>query len=139
MTQINTYIGFNGKCKEAMTFYRSCLGGELFIQTVGETPMQHQCPDGMQDHVMHSMLEKDGLILMGTDMVGKQGYQPGNNIALSLNCSSELEIKTFFSKLSEDGEVIEPLTDMFWGATFGALTDKFGISWMFNYDKKTQG
>jgi len=72
---------------------------------------------------------------MGSDMVGPDGLKQGNNISLSLNCSSEEEINSFFSKLSTGGKVIEPVKAQFWGAFFGCIEDKFGIRWMFNYDK----
>ncbi len=135
MTQINAYVGFNGQCREAMTFYKECLGGELTLQTIAETPVAAQCAEGMQNSIMHSSLTKGNLLLMGSDMTGPDGYNQGNNIALSLNCSSEEEINTFFSKLAEGGKIIDPLKVQFWGAIFGVLTDKFGINWMFNYDK----
>lgn len=135
MTQINAYIGFNGQCREAMSFYKECLGGELTLQTFEDSPMGAQCPAAMKHQILHSSLTKDGLLLMGSDMTGPDGYNKGNNIALSLNCSSEEEINTFFSKLAEGGKIIDPLKVQFWGAIFGVLTDKFGINWMFNYDK----
>ena len=73
---------------------------------------------------------------MGSDMQEPGGnFIKGNNIALSLNCSSDEEIKTFFSKLSEGGRISHNLMQSFWGATFGVLTDKYGIRWMLNYDK----
>ena len=132
MTQINAYIGFNGKCREAMTFYKECLGGELTLQTVEGSPIEAQCPAAMKGQILHSSLIKNGLLLMGTDMVGPDGYTKGNNIALSVNCSSEEEINEFFSRLSAGGKIIDPLKVQFWGALFGVLTDKFGINWMFN-------
>ncbi|MEO8413451.1 MAG: VOC family protein [Ginsengibacter sp.] len=135
MTQINAYIGFNGACREAMNFYKECLGGDLFIQTVGESPAAAQFPPGMTDRVLHSTLTKGPLLLMGTDCSTPGGYVKGNNVALSLSCSSEEEIRTFFSKLSEGGAILDPLKDQFWGAIFGVVTDKFGIGWMLNYDK----
>ena len=135
MTQINAYINFSGNCREAMTFYKECLGGELTLQTVGGSPIEAQCPAGMKDDILHATLTKGVLLLMGSDMVGPGGLVKGNNIALSLNCSSEEEINTFFSKLSESGNIIDPLKVQFWGAMFGVLTDKFGIRWMLNYDK----
>ena len=135
MTQVNAYVGFNGKCREAMTFYKECLGGELFMQTVGESPIKDQCPAGQQNDILHSSLTRNNVVmLMGSDMTSPEGYHAGNNIALSLNCSSEEEINTFFSKLSEDGKVIDDLKQQFWGAIFGVVTDKFGITWMFNYN-----
>lgn len=135
MTQINAYIGFNGACREAMNFYKECLGGELMFQIIGESPMASQFPEKMKDQILHSSLTKDALLLMGTDCVGPDGYNKGNNVALSLNCSSEDEINSFFSKLSEGGKIVDTLKTQFWGAIFGVLTDKFGISWMLNYDK----
>ncbi len=135
MTQINAYIGFNGKCREAMNFYKDCLGGELIFNVVGESPMASQFPENMKDKILHSSLTKGALLLMSTDCTSSEGYTKGNNVALSLNCSSEDEIKTFFSKLSEGGKVIDALKAQFWGAVFGVLTDKFGITWMLNYDK----
>lgn len=135
MTQINAYLSFKGNCKEAMSFYKECLGGELTIQTLGGTPVESQCIGASKDDVLHSTLINNRLIIMGTDMEGPEGYTYGNNIALSVNCSTEAEIKKFFTKLSEGGHIIHPLSTQFWGATFGVLKDKFGIRWMFNYDK----
>jgi PhnB protein len=135
MTAIYSYIGFTGACREAMNFYKDCLGGDLVIQTIGESPMADKFPSEMKDKVLHSSLTKGSLLLMGSDMNGPEQYSKGNNIGLSLNCSSEEEINTFFSKLSEGGKVMDPLKDQFWGAVFGAVRDKYGIGWMLNYDK----
>jgi PhnB protein len=135
MTQINAYLNFNGNCREAMSFYQECLGGELSLQPVEGTPMESQCPAAMKHHILHSSLAKNGLLLMGSDMTGPEGYVKGNTMSLSLSCSSEDEINTFFTNLSEGGQVIHPLVEQFWGAIFGVLTDKYGVRWMFNYDK----
>lgn len=135
MTQINAYINFDGNCREAMNFYKDCLGGELNMQTVEGSPIEAQCPPEIKHHILHASLIKDGLILMGSDMQQPGGFTKGDNIALSLNCSSDEEIKTFFSKLSEGGKITHNLMQSFWGATFGVFTDKYGIRWMLNYDK----
>ena len=135
MTQINAYINFNGSCREAMTFYKECLDAELDIQIIGGSPIEAQCPAGMKEQVMHASLTKGPLLLMGSDMTGPGGFVKGNDMALSLNCSSDEEINTFFSKLSENGKILDPLKIQFWGAKFGVITDKFGIRWMLNYDK----
>ena len=138
-TQINAYVGFNGKCREAMTFYKECLGGELALTTVAESTIAAQCPSAMQDNILHSSLTKNGtLLLMASDMTDHDGFHQGNNISLSLNCSSEEEINTFFSRLSEGGKIIDPLKVQFWGALFGVFKDRFGIRWMLNYDKNQQ-
>jgi len=135
MTQINAYITFNGNCREAMTFYRGSLGGELTIQTIGESPLGARCPAGKEHEIMHSSLVKGHLILMASDMMGEAKFVNVSNIALSLNCSSEEEINAFYSSLSAGGTIIDPLKLQFWGALFAVFTDKFGIRWMLNYDK----
>src|SRR5258708_5282318 len=100
MTQITAYITFNGECRDAMTFYKECLGGELNLQTVEGSPIESQCPAAIKHYIMHSMLVKEGLSLMGSDLVGHVTYAKGNNVALCVNCSSEEEINGFFSGLS---------------------------------------
>lgn len=137
MTQINAYITFSGNCREAMTFYKECIGGKLTLQTVG-SPIEAQCPSSMKDSILHASLTKGSLLLMASDMIGPGGYEKGNNIALSLNCSSEEEINNFYSKLSKGGQIIDPLKVQFWGALFGVFTDKYGIRWMLNFDKNAK-
>jgi PhnB protein len=135
MTNINSYLTFNGNCREAMNFYKECLGGELFLQTIGESPMSDKMPPQMKESILHSTLTRGALILMGSDMVGEDGLIKGNAVSLILNCSSEKEIKTFYSNLSKGGEATHPLENTFWGALFGGLTDKYGNHWLLNYDK----
>ncbi len=135
MTQINAYLAFDGNCKEAMTFYKECLGGELFLQTVGESPAAGEMPKETHNKVMHAGLSNGGILLMASDMMKGEKYVIGNAVSLSLNCDTEEEIKRFFSKLSAGGKVTQPLEAAFWGATFGMLTDKFGMNWMLNYEK----
>lgn len=136
MAEINAYLRFNGNCREAMTFYKDCLGGELALQAVGDLPMAEQMPPESHQNIIHSSLKKDGLVLLGSDMVGPEGRVLGNAISLSLTCTSEEEINTFFSKLSSGGEATNPLKTEFWGGTFGTLVDKFGNEWLLNYDAK---
>lgn len=136
MTQINSYLTFNGNCREAMTFYKACLGGQLSFQTVGESPLSDEMPERMKRCILHATLTKGSLVLMGTDMVGEQGLIRGNSVSLSLNCSSEAEIKSYYNKLSAGGIIDHPLEKSFWGALFGDLTDKFGNHWILNYNQK---
>lgn len=135
MTQINAYLNFNGSAREAMTFYKECLGGELVLQKIAESPMAAQMPSEMGPKILHSSLTNAGLVLMASDCMGAATVA-GNNVALCINCSSEEEINSFFKNLAAGGKVNEPLQQSFWGATFGSLTDKFGIHWMLNYTKK---
>ena len=134
MTHINAYLHFRGNCREAMTFYHDCLGGDLSMQTVGESPMANQMPPEAQQHIMHALLAKEDLMLMASDMM-QEAPAHGNTISLMLYCSSEDEIRSYFSKLSVGGTVKFPLAEQFWGAIYGELTDKFGMNWLLNFDK----
>ncbi|MBV9851012.1 MAG: VOC family protein [Armatimonadetes bacterium] len=134
MTQIHAYLTFSGNCREAMTFYKDCLGGELTLQTVADSPIADQMPAEARQGILHSTLTRGALVLMASDMARDPVVQ-GNAVTLMLDCSSEEEIHRFFDALSSCGTVICPLEEAFWGATFGALTDKYGIHWALNYDK----
>jgi len=121
-----------------MAFYKECIGGELTLQKVADSPIAAQCPAAMQDQILHATLTRGALMLMGSDMQGPGGYQHGNNIALSLNCSSEEEINDFYKSLAIGGSIIDELKVQFWGAMFGVIEDQFGIRWMLHYDKNQQ-
>ncbi|HMU47172.1 MAG TPA: VOC family protein [Chitinophagaceae bacterium] len=133
--RINSYLTFNGNCKEAMTFYKECLGGKLVLQTVGESPLSGQMPERMKERIVHSTLVKESLVLMGSDMVEEQGLIKGNAVSLMLNCSSEEETRKIYDKLAEGGKATHPLHDTFWGSLFGNLTDKYGNHWLLNFDR----
>jgi PhnB protein len=138
MTQINSYLTFSGNCREAMEFYKECLGGELVLQTIGESPMADKMPQQMKDCILHSTLTKGALVLMGSDMVSEKGLTKGNAVSLCLNCSDEEEIKRCYENLSKNGEATHPLETTFWGATFGDLIDKYGNHWLLHYDKNNK-
>ena len=135
MTQINSYLSFNGNCREAMNFYKECLGGELVLQTIGESPLCDKMPPQMKENILHSTLTMNALVLMGTDMLGEKGLVKGTAVSLMLNCSSEEEIKKYYANLSKDGQATHPLEISFWGALFGDLTDKYGNHWLLHFDK----
>lgn len=135
MTQILAYLTFKGNCRAAMEFYRDCLGAELRLQTVGDTPMAAQMPPDSHGMIMHADLTKGGLRLMASDLVGDYPFNPGDTISLMLYCDTEAEVRGYFAKLSAGGTVNQPLEEQFWGAVYGDLTDKFGLRWMLNWDK----
>ena len=135
MMQINSYLTFNGNCREAMTFYRDCLDGELDLQSIGESPMADKLPPQMKQSILHATLTKGDMVIMASDMVGEKGLIKGNSVSLMLNCSSEDEIKTLYAQLSRGGEATHPLEDTFWNALFGDLTDKFGNQWLLHFDR----
>ncbi len=130
---LSPYIGFNGKCKEAMTFYQDCLGGETTFLAWKDTPMADSCPNGAENMMMHAMLKSGNLVLMGSDMTPPGGHVQGNSMSVCVSCSSLEEIHNYFEKFSEGATVLDPLGEKFWGGTFGVLMDKFGIVWMFEY------
>lgn len=136
--QVNAYINFNGNCLEAMSFYKDCLGGELQVIKVKDTPAGASCPGGTEDQVMHSSLINKGFVIMATDMVDPGGFKPGNNFSLSVNCTSEEELNRTFNAIMEGGNIVEPIKLQFWGDLFGYGSDKFGTRWMFNYTKTPQ-
>jgi PhnB protein len=132
--QIVAYLYFGGDCREAMEFYQSCLGGDLRIQAIKDTPVAGQFPPESANLIMHAELLNSGLSLMASDNMGDK-LAVGNQIELMIDCSSEEELHNFFNALSNGGKVDQPVRTEFWGAVFGQLTDKFGIHWMFNYGK----
>lgn len=133
---IQSYLTFNGNCLEAMRFYQSCLGGELVIQTIGESPLSEKMPPQMKDCILHATLTRQHMVLMGSDMVPTSGLIRGNAVSLSLTCDSEEELHTVYQNLVKDGTADHPIEVSFWGALFGDLTDKYGNHWLLIYNKK---
>jgi len=129
MTTINAYLTFNGNCREAMTFYKECLGGELTLQTVKGSPMESHWPKEMHNNILHASLQKEGLSLLGSDMVEPVGLSAGNSVSLALICNDEEEIEVFFENLAEGGSVKYPLHN-FYAGKIGGVIDKFGINWL---------
>ena len=133
MARLNSYLNFNDQCREAMNFYKDCLGGELFFTTVGESPMASQMPPSMKDAILHASLTIGSNMLMGSDMRSKP-VTDSDGISLCLNCESEEEINKFYDNISKGGTVKEALNEMPDGAKIGVVTDKYGKGWMFYYD-----
>lgn len=138
MAHLTPYLVFDGNCREAMTFYQACLGGELAMQTVAESPMAEQMPPDMQERLLHSMLRSGNFALMASDMLGPEGLARGNDVHLCLVCTSKDEIESSFAKLAAGGQVGHALQEEFFG-TFGDLTDQFGVRWMFQFSPNPQG
>ena len=131
--QIIPWLTFNGDCREAMNFYRECLGGELFFQTVSNSPMADEMPEQMKNVILHATLTKGKFVVMASDIVEETGLLKGNSVSLLLNCSSEQEIRTCYEKLSKGGTQTQPEELNFYGAFYGNLTDKFGNNWLLHY------
>ena len=131
MAQLNLYLKFDGNCKLALEFYETVFGGQLNLQTIGDSPAAGQFPPEMKERILHGSLAKDELRIFGTDVAGPKLTQ-GNNVFLCLICKSKEEIETLFSKLSSGGEITNPLKQEFFG-TYGDLSDKFGVNWMLQF------
>lgn len=139
MIQISPYLNFGGNCREAMTFYQACLGGELFFQTVEESPLAENLPKEIKDYVLQANLHKDGVALQGSDMVAEEGLLHGNRISLSIELNDKLVIKSLYEKLSEGGTQTVPLCYNYCGILLGELTDKFGTYWMLHCKTTKEG
>ncbi|HEY6707419.1 MAG TPA: VOC family protein [Actinomycetota bacterium] len=129
-SRLNPYIGFDGNAREAMGFYKGVFGGELTMNTFGEFGAQGS-PDA--DKIMHSQLETDrGFTLMASDTPSEMGRTPGDNITISLSGEDGGELRGYWEKLSDGGNVTMPLEKQMWGDEFGMCIDRFGIPWMVN-------
>lgn len=126
------YLTFNGNCREAMTFYHACLGGELVFQTVGDSPLSEKMPHAMKHVILHSSLHSGNLTIMASDMVDEKGLRKGNAVSLMLTCSSEEDLHRCYYSLSKGGTKDHPPEQTFRGNIFGDLTDKFGNHWLLN-------
>jgi PhnB protein len=136
MTRITPYLRFNdGKCREAMNFYKQCFGGELEFMPIGESLMAKEVPVEKRDFIMRSTLTGKDFILSGSDMMRDKAVI-GDNVTVALECESEKELNDHFSKLSEGGDVFMKPEDSFWGGIFAMVTDKYGVEWMLNYQMK---
>ena len=132
---LSTYLTFDGNCREAFEFYRSVFGGDFeVIQTFGDGPDGMPVPEDERDRVMHVSYPIGTSVLMGSDSLSSspEATQIGNNFSISYLSTSREETDELFAKISEGGVAVAPLEEMFWGAYFGACTDKFGINWQFN-------
>ncbi len=111
-----------------MDFYQQCLGGALEFQTVKgsvfESPGMSQ-EAGQQ--IVHSQLVNDHIILFASEMVVPD--ECPNSTFLWINCDTDEEIRKIHTGLSKGGKVTAALQQAYWGTTFGAVTDQFGISW----------
>jgi PhnB protein len=132
-TRLNPYLGFRDTAREAMEFYRSVFGGELTVSTFGD--FQASEDPAEKDKVMHSQLETPGgLVLMAADTPNAMPFTPGDNFSVSLSGGqdSDAELRGYWEKLADGGDVVEQLAVAPWGDAFGMVKDKFGTLWLVN-------
>lgn len=144
MARVTTYLNFSNRTEEAFLFYKSVFKTEFVTPLMrfsdgppGDGP--RQLTADLANLVMHVALPTiGGHVLMGSDAPEALGFKVnvGNNVYINLEPDTRKETDQLFKALSEGGKVDMPLQEMFWGAYFGTLTDKFGVQWMFNCASK---
>ena len=131
--RIESYLFFNGRCEEAIEFYKRALGAEVVMmmrnKEAPEKPPPGMLPPGSDDKIMHATLRIGGSNLMLSDghCDGKPVF---NGFSLSLDAANEAEARRLFGALAEGGTVQMPLAKTFWSPSFGMLADRFGVGWM---------
>jgi PhnB protein len=128
--QAQTYLFFDGRCDEAIAFYRSALGAEVtMLMRFKESPDADAVPPGSADKVMHASLRIGDTVVLASDgrCLGEPNFQ---GFALSLTATDAAEAERLFAALSDGGEVQMPLAETFFSPRFGMLADRFGVPWM---------
>ena len=145
MARVSIYLNFPGTTEAAFVFYKAVFRSEFAssIARFGDMPCGPDQPplsEADRNLVIHVELPiLGGHVLMGTDAPESMGFAvtPGNNMFINLEPDTRAETDRLFKALSEGGTIGMPLADMFWSGYFGSLTDRFGISWMFNCMNKS--
>jgi PhnB protein len=131
--QVQPYLFFDGRCDEALEFYRGALGAEVtMLMRFKDSPDPHPpgvLPPGAEDKVMHTSFRIGETTLLASDghCLGKTSFQ---GFSLSLTVPDEAQAERLFSALSDGGQVQMPLAKTFWSPRFGMVADRFGVSWM---------
>ena len=127
---VQPYLFFDGKCDEALTFYKSAVGAEpKMLMRFKEAPDQSMVSPGSADKVMHAQVQiGDATVLMSDGRcAGKTDFK---GFALTISAKSENEADKTFDALAAGGQVTMPMSKTFFSQRFGMLTDKFGVQWM---------
>ena len=128
--QVQPYLSFEGRCEEAVEFYRKALGAEVtMLMRFKESPDPGMCSPGSLDKVMHMSFRIGDTTLLASD--GRCTGQPNfQGISLSLTAPNDSEAERLFASLAEGGQVQMPLTKTFFSSRFGMVADRFGVPWM---------
>jgi PhnB protein len=131
--KVQPYLFFDGRCEEAIEFYKEALGAEVLMlmrfRDSPDPPPPGMIPPGSEDKVMHASLRIGETEVMASDgrCMGKPAFQ---GVSLSLSVSSEAEADRLFNLLAEGGQVQMPIGKTFFSPRFGMVADRFGVSWM---------
>lgn len=128
--QIQPYLFFEGRCQEAIDFYRQALGAEVVMQMAyKDSPVATSQPPEASDKVMHASLRIGEAEMFLSDGMcsGSASFQ---GFSLSLSPANDAEAASLFAALSDGGSVTMPLGKTFFASSFGMLRDRFGVGWM---------
>ena len=133
--QIHPYLFFDGRCEEAVEFYRAALGAKVTMmmryKESPEPPPPGMVPPNWDNKIMHASLTIDDAMVMASDGCGSDELRH-NGFSLSLSVKDAAGADRAFDALAAGGKVDMPLGKTFWSPRFGMLTDKFGVQWMVN-------
>jgi PhnB protein len=133
--QVEPYLFFDGRCEEAVEFYRRALGAEVTMmmrfKDSPEPPPPGSVPLGSDNKVLHAALRIGGTTIMCSDGEA-QGKPKFEGFSLSLTVADEAEAERLFTALADGGQVRMPLTKTFFSPRFGMVADRFGVGWMIN-------
>lgn len=136
---IQPYLFFRGRCEEAITYYKEKLGAEVVMmmrfKDNPEKPGPGSVPPALDQKIMHAGLRIAGATIMLSDGM-KSGPLDFQCMSLSLSVASEAEADRLFNALASDGTVQMPMAKTFFAPRFGAVADKFGVSWMIIVEPK---
>jgi PhnB protein len=130
--QVQSYLFFDGRCEEALNFYRGAVGAEVeMLMRFKENPEPQPgtCESMPGDKVMHACFRIGDTKIMASDgrCEGKPSFQ---GFSLTFNAANETEADRAFAALGEGGQVQMPLMKTFFSPRFGMVADRFGVSWM---------
>jgi PhnB protein len=127
--KLEPYLFFPGNTEDAVSFYQSILGGELAITRRGD--VDPTASESEKHLVINASLDTGSFTLRASDRTDTSN-EVQTRVELSIIGPDEDVLRRIFDELSAGGAVKAPLEKMFWGDTFGALIDKFGIGWQVN-------
>ena len=128
--QVQPYLFLEGRCEEALAFYRGALGAEVtMLMRFKESPDPGMVTPGTEDKVMHASVRIGETTVLVSD--GRCEARPSyQGFALSLTVPNEAEAERLFGALGDGGQVQMPMTKTFFSPRFGMVGDRFGVSWM---------
>jgi PhnB protein len=139
MLHCTPFLLFDGNCADAMTFYHRCLGGELVLTKVGDTPMKAQFPVEKHGRIINAHLRSGTFELSATDWMASPALDPilGNMSAIFVVGDGYEELKPVFDRLADGAarERFQDLHEMPFG-TYGQFYDRYGVQWIFKGDPK---